>query len=61
MMWVIAKFEPKEDITAFELAYVLKRVSIGLGSSMNGGVHFSPEQWEGLPPGVRRHFEVEPE
>lgn len=49
-----AKFEPKSDITAYELAQCV--ASFGGGARPKDGVQFQSAQWDGLPESLKRHF-----
>lgn len=52
-----ANFEPEPDITTYELAYIVSRLSFISGPPRRG-VLFTEEQWADLPPNIRRHFIV---
>lgn len=57
---VKAKFKPQKDITAYELAYIFGQIGHGMfspGPSIRA-VKFKGDDWEGLDPAIRRHFEV---
>lgn len=51
-MAIIAKFDPDPDITAKELAEILKH----LLPLLKTDVRFTPEIWKDLDYGVKRHF-----
>ncbi len=48
-------FEPRFDITTYELAYVVAHMA-GMGSSISLGMVITDEQWKGIPDNVQRHF-----
>lgn len=49
-------FEPKEDITAYELAVVVAHIS-GMTPPKNGVyVNEASESWISVPESVKRHF-----
>lgn len=51
-----AAFEPLEDITAYEIAFVVANLS--LTAAPSHGVWFTQDKWDGLPDPVKRHFRV---
>jgi len=52
-------FIPLPDITAYELAVIAANAAQGLGACLaNDGVNFEDDQWESLPPGIKRHFNI---
>lgn len=53
-MTVKARFEPREDITPYELAVIVQKMRWPAVVC-----EFSREQWDGLPDGIRRHFTPE--
>jgi hypothetical protein len=48
---VPVRFEPQQDISAYELAYINLH-----GGAGGGTICFTQEQWDTLPPGISRHF-----
>jgi hypothetical protein len=48
-----ARFIPQPDITAFELAQIVR-----LGGASPAYMTFMPGQWVALDPGIKRHFET---
>ena len=48
------KFEPKEDITAYELAFLVAHI-VPL-APLKDGVIFTHKQWNELPYSIQRHF-----
>jgi hypothetical protein len=56
---VVARFSPKEDITAYELAIIVGNIgAVGYGNLFTNNVYIPAEKWEDIPPEVRRHFET---
>ena len=54
---IVAKFVPKKDITAYELAIIVSRIgAVPNGNLFNQNVYIPTEKWEDIPPEVRRHF-----
>jgi hypothetical protein len=49
---VEASFDPREDITAYELTVIVQKVS----GFRSGPIRFTTEQWQTLDPVVKRHF-----
>lgn len=52
---VIAPFNPKENITAYELAFCVAH--FGGISPPKDGISFEPKIWNELPENIKRHFE----
>ena len=52
-------FIPERDITAWELAEIFSNVPGG-PVPPSGGVHFTPDVWDGLVWGIKRHFKDMP-
>jgi hypothetical protein len=50
-----AIFDPSEDITAYELAVIVKKMP----AFRNATIRFTAEQWQTLDPAVKRHFAQE--
>jgi len=50
---VKARFVPREDITTYELAVIVKKMR-----GPTEVVTFGRGQWEALEPEIKRHFEV---
>jgi hypothetical protein len=50
-----ALFEPQEDITAYELAYIVARARVGIGGNLMK-IRFQQPQWDKIPERIRRHF-----
>ena len=50
-------FEPKRDISAYEVAFVVANIS-GYGAPKNG-LEITTEKWDALPFYVKRHFRIE--
>lgn len=48
-----AKFEPKPDITVYELAQCVAHFG---GGTPKNGVQFQSAQWDALPESLKRHF-----
>lgn len=48
-------FDPRPDITAYELAYILTKAS-NIYTASKAGVIINTDQWETMPDIVRRHF-----
>lgn len=54
-----ARFTPQPDITAYELAIIWSRISMGLGTTIHvGGVQWPPPK--DFPESCLRHFTPEP-
>jgi hypothetical protein len=51
-------FYPKHDITAFELACIVARLSGGMPP--RHGIIISDEQWGAMPAEIKRHWSLEP-
>lgn len=58
MSGVVAKFEPKSDITAYELAQIVAHLPGTATRSPRHGIVFAEEQWLMLPLGIKRHFKA---
>lgn len=54
--YIKAWFEPKTDITAYEVALILRKLAPSPGHSVRD-VYFPTDQWEELDEGVKRHFQ----
>lgn len=46
-------FEPREDITTYELAYIMQSLWRG---TFYGDIEMSPEVWEHIPDNIKRHL-----
>lgn len=51
-------FRPKEDITAYETAFLLGHIVIGgvMQSVWQSPIQFTDTQWSEVPEPIRRHF-----
>lgn len=55
---ITALFIPLEDITAYELAVIVSKLT-GFQRAAANGVNFSEEQWDKLPEAIKRHFTLQ--
>lgn len=51
-------FDPQPDISAFELATVVSRISRMV--AIRYGVEIQKSQWDAMPDGIKRHWSTEP-
>lgn len=49
---VETKFDPQEDISAHELALILRHLVM----SMKSNIYFGPEVWDEMDNTLKRHF-----
>lgn len=50
---IVKFFDPKKNITAYELAVIVKKMN---GQSFSAGVNFDADKWEALPKTIQRHW-----
>lgn len=55
--WLKVFFEPKEDITAFELAFIVSRIAPNEGRL--AGIRIREDSYKAIPDGARRHLRRE--
>lgn len=56
---MVKYFRPKEDITAYEVAYIFGHTQTALTAvSWGSGVQFDGDEWQALPDNMKRRIYI---